>query len=76
MEEFERQKEEYTEEQVKQLRRTYEFRAMKRARGDKKENWNWQTEELKRAREEDKSPQRREGYELRPREGSSAKKWQ
>ena len=43
MEEFERQKEEYTEEQVRQLRRTYEFRAMKRARGDKKENWNWQT---------------------------------
>lgn len=46
-EEFDRQKKEYTEQQVAELQQTKEYKRMLRQKGKKVEQWNWQAKESK-----------------------------
>ena len=44
-EEFEKQKGDFTKEQVEKLQNTKEYKAQRRLKGKAIENWNWQTNE-------------------------------
>lgn len=52
-EEFERQKKDYTKEQIAKLEASKEFAKMKRLKGKAVENWNWQANESKYGPESD-----------------------
>lgn len=44
-EEFEKQKGDFTKEQVEKLQNSKEYKAQRRLKGKEIENWNWQTNE-------------------------------
>ena len=46
-EEFESQKGQFTQDQVKLLQNSYEYRHMRNEKGRALENWNWQAYEAK-----------------------------
>jgi len=52
-EEFERQKGQFTDERVKELQNTPEYRRMRKEKGRAIENWNWQAYETKNGEESD-----------------------